>query len=509
MFLSAALVGPYLLAGQYAVLAYDRGDPGLLATACAWLAAWGFVPYFVVLGLLLLLFPDGHLASPRWRWVVLACLAALALATVGRMFAETPVDASRGAVRNPLGLAHWPNSLLLVGSWASFALGVPLGLVSLLQRLRRSTGTERAQLQWLVLGGVALLVCFGGSFFLPDAVADVVFGLTLLCVPLSVLVAIVRHGLFDVELVLSRAIVLALLTGAVLASYAAVVALVGVLTPDRRSAYVAVAVVALLAASGRDALQAGVDRLLYGERRDPYAVVDRIGRRLERATGPADAVEALVHELRSVLRLPYAGVLPEDARLRPVEDGAAAHDVEVLPLSASGRAVGVLRVGHRSRGEEFTAPERAALTDVARRLGALLEAGSLTHEVQLSRERLVTRARRSAAGCAATFTTASARRWRRWPCGWSRPGPDRHRSGPPPRRSPGSPTWPATRSPRYDAWSTACARPRSTSSAWSPRCASRPARCVRRRAGQVVATEPSSRSPRRSRWRRTGSRSRR
>ena len=293
-------------------------------------------------------------------------------------------------MRNPLGLAHWPNSLLLVGSWASFALGVPLGLVSLLQRLRRSTGTERAQLQWLVLGGVALLVCFGGSFFLPDAVADVVFGLTLLCVPLSVLVAIVRHGLFDVELVLSRAIVLALLTGAVLASYAAVVALVGVLTPDRRSAYVAVAVVALLAASGRDALQAGVDRLLYGERRDPYAVVDRIGRRLELATGPADAVEALVHELRSVLRLPYAGVLPEDARLRPVEDGAAAHDVEVLPLSASGRAVGVLRVGHRSRGEEFTAPERAALTDVARRLGALLEAGSLTHEVQLSRERLVT-----------------------------------------------------------------------------------------------------------------------
>ena len=90
-----------------------------------------------------------------------------------------------------------------------------------------------------------------------------------------------------------------------------------------------------------------------------------------------------------MLRLPYAGVVPEDARLRPVEDGAAAYDVEVLPLSASGRSVGVLRVGHRSRGEEFTVPERAALTDVGRRLGALLEAGSLTHEVQLSRERLV------------------------------------------------------------------------------------------------------------------------
>ena len=389
VFLSASLVGPYLLAGQYAVVAHDRGDPGLLATACAWLAAWGFVPYFVVLGLLLLLFPDGHVASRRWRWVVLACVGVLALATVGRMFADTAVDASRGGVRNPLGLALWPNYLLLAGSWGSFALGVPLGLLSLLQRLRRATGTERAQVQWLVLGGVGLLVCFAGSFLLPDGAEDVVFGLALLCVPLSVLVAMVRHGLFDVELVLSRAIVLALLTGAVLASYAAVVALVGVLTPDRRSAYVAVAVVALLAAGGRDALQRGVDRLLYGERRDPYAVVDRIGRRLELATGPADAVEALVSELRSVLRLPYAGVVPEDTRLRPVEDGTAAYDVEVLPLSASGRSVGVLRVGHRSRGEEFTAPERAALTDVARRLGALLEAGALTHDLQLSRERLV------------------------------------------------------------------------------------------------------------------------
>ncbi len=389
VFLSAGLVGPYLLAGQYAVLAFSRGDPGLLAQACAWLATWGFVPYFVVLGLLLLLFPDGHVASPRWRWVVLTCLGVLALATAGRMVADTAVDASRGAVRNPLGLAVWPNSLLLVGSWGSFFLGVPLGLASLLQRLRRSTGTERAQLQWLVLGGVGLLACFASSFLLTDPAEDVVFGLALLCIPLSVLVAMVRHGLFDVELVLSRAIVLALLTGAVLASYAGVVALVGVLTPDRRSAYVAVAVVALLAASGRDALQSGVDRLLYGERRDPYAVVDRIGRRLELATGPADAVEALVSELRSVLRLPYAGVVPEDARLRPVEDGAAAYDVEVLPLTASGRSVGVLRVGHRSRGEEFTAPERAALTDVGRRLGALLEAGSLTHEVQRSRERLV------------------------------------------------------------------------------------------------------------------------
>jgi hypothetical protein len=106
VFLSAALVGPYLLAGQYAVLAHAQGEPGLLAGACAWLATWGFVPYFVVIGLLLLLFPDGQPASPRWRWVVLACLAVLALATAGRMVADTPVDASAGTCATR---SAWPS----------------------------------------------------------------------------------------------------------------------------------------------------------------------------------------------------------------------------------------------------------------------------------------------------------------------------------------------------------------------------------------------------------------
>lgn len=385
VFLSAALAGPYVLAGQYAVVQYAEGDSGPLAQAAAWLAAWGFVPYFVVVGLLLLLFPDGRPASRRWAWVVRFVTVVLVLGTVGRMFAETVVDASRGDVENPLGLAFWPNVLLLVASWSAFAVGGPLGVVCLAQRLRRARGAERAQLQWLLLGGVGLVLCFGAAFVLPEGAEDWGLAAAMLCLPASVVVAVVRHGLFDVELVLSRAIVYALLTGAVLASYGAAVVLVGMLTPDRRSAYAVVAVVALLAATGRDVLQSGVDRLLYGERRDPYAVVDRIGRRLELATGPADALDALVVELRAALRLPYAAVLPTDPRLPAAEHGSAPYDVEALPL----RDLGVLRVGHRSRGEQFGPAERSALTDVARRAAALLEAGALTHDLELSRERLV------------------------------------------------------------------------------------------------------------------------
>ena len=111
--------------------------------------------------------PDGRPASPRWGVVVRVVVAALVVGTLARMLAE-PVDASRGAVTNPLGLAVWPNALLLAASWVCFAGGGPLGVVALGQRLRRATGVERAQLQWLLLGGVGLLSAFVGSFLLPD-----------------------------------------------------------------------------------------------------------------------------------------------------------------------------------------------------------------------------------------------------------------------------------------------------------------------------------------------------
>jgi signal transduction histidine kinase len=165
---------------------------------------------------------------------------------------------------------------------------------------------------------------------------------------------------------------------------------VGVDQAAQRTGLVAVVVLALLAAAARDRVQRGVDRLLFGYRKDPYAVVSRVGRRLDDASGPLDALGQLTVELRTALRLPSAEVIPDDPGLPPVESGRSVAGTVDVPVTVQGRHVATLRVGRRHNGERFRPDELSALTDVARHAGALVQAAALIAELQRSRETLVT-----------------------------------------------------------------------------------------------------------------------
>jgi len=151
-----------------------------------------------------------------------------------------------------------------------------------------------------------------------------------------------------------------------------------------------VVVLALLAATARDRVQRWVDRLLFGYRKDPYAVVSRVGRRLDHASGPLDALRQLTVELRTVLRLPSAEVIPDDRRLPPAGSGQSVAGTVDVPVTVQGEHVATLRVGRRHHGERFRPDEMSALTDVARHAGALVQAAALIAELQRSRETLVT-----------------------------------------------------------------------------------------------------------------------
>jgi hypothetical protein len=86
----SAVTGPYLLAGEYVVL---TGQPeGLLPSLAAWLSAWGFVPYFVIVALVPLYFPDGRLPSPRWRPFARVLWGTVLVGTLGAMFRAAPLD---------------------------------------------------------------------------------------------------------------------------------------------------------------------------------------------------------------------------------------------------------------------------------------------------------------------------------------------------------------------------------------------------------------------------------
>ncbi|WP_029433210.1 sensor histidine kinase [Blastococcus sp. URHD0036] len=394
LLLTTAVFGPYLLAGQFAQgPALEHGWSGPLAGAAIWLTAWGFTPYFVVLALVPLYFPTGVLPSPRWRpfaGVLTTVVAVTVLATMVRGHSDLT-----DALDNPLSVTstELPEYVLAAGSTVIFVLGAPAGVLALVLRMRRSRGVERTRLQWLVLGATTLVLSTLATLVLGSTpVTDAVFAVGFAAVPVSVGIAVLRLGLFDVGQVVGRAVVFTLLSALLLVAYAVVVALVGEFgAGERRIAVAAAAVAALGAAAGWERAQRGVDRLLYGERRDPLAVASRVGSSLDLAGGPVDALQALVDEVARALRLPRVAVVPADPRLGPVVSAGAPPemDVEVLPLTALGTGVGELRICHRSPGEHWRRTERAAFDDVARRAAVLVWAAGLVADLQVSRERIV------------------------------------------------------------------------------------------------------------------------
>lgn len=382
LMLVTALIGPYLLLSLYA--AWTDGA-GVLGGIAAWFSIWGFAPYFLVPPVLPHVFPDGRLLGPRWRPVLVAVVVVACVTTLARMLSHVTSDLAPG-VANPIGLegAPWLQHVTLGGSIALFFVGLPLAALSLALRMRRARDVERTQLQWLFLGALVLVVGVLVPFGRPGANWGMALGM--LSLPVAIAVAMLRHRLFDVELTLNRTLVFGLLTGTVVAVYAAVVYGIQAVAPGSRWGVALVAVTALLAAAGRGRVQELVDRLLFGHRHNPYAVVARVGRHVAAASQPVEALERLVDGLRSALRLPYAAFTGNGVS---VASGTPAHGSRVVPVEALGESVGELHVGLRTPGQRWTAKETAAIDEVAARAGTLAYAAALVADVARSRGRIV------------------------------------------------------------------------------------------------------------------------
>lgn len=388
--LSAGLVGVSALAHVWA-----SAEPGRLAwvPAAVWFASWTYVPYCLQGALLPLLFPDGRLPSARWRLHVRAVLAITSLLVLVAMF--KPDDDVEGLGRtNPLAVTWLPvphevwGAVQFVTSTALFVVATPIALVGMVLRTRRVSGRERAQLLWLLLGLAALPVWFVTAQVVPVLQHEAVFALAFACIPASLAIAVLRHSLLDIEVVVHRTVAYAVLTGVGLLLYVGLVALAGrFMTSDGAGPLLAALIVAA-AAAGRTRVQSWVDRRLFGSRRDPYAVVQSVGASTAAAAAPGEALQALASAVRDALRLPFVQVLDEDGEVA-AESGAPVAGTHVVPVVESGLQHGVLVVGRRSARERLRPEEVGALTDVAVRAGALLRARRLTADLLRSYEEVV------------------------------------------------------------------------------------------------------------------------
>src|SRR6478752_7519967 len=312
-FILQALAGNYALAGQGTGMDSLPGGQWA-AWACLWLPGPGLIAAVVAFPLY---FPDGNLPSPRWRpfaWLVAGFLVVVSLLPA---FGSPQVGFGPGqpVIENPAAIGFLRPADAVGGVvapllWLAFAV---VAVISLVLRYRRSRDVERRQIKWLVY---AVAVTVAG--FIADALVMAVSpGLAVITAPIrmslgvlivvAVLIAILRHGLFDIDVLINRSLVYGSLTACVVAGYILVVGALGALFQTRDDLAVSLIATGLIAAAFaplRDRLQRLVNQLLYGYRNDPYQALSLLGRRLEATATPETVLHAVVDTVAEALKLP-------------------------------------------------------------------------------------------------------------------------------------------------------------------------------------------------------------
>jgi len=289
---------------DYAFLGYATHtlveDPGSLpgGAAAGLLADVAWVPSLLGgTALLFLLFPHGRLPSRRWRPVVWLIGAVTLSYVAGTVLNADPLYYFP-AVENPLGIAA-ASGIVDAAGVAAIAL-ILTAVASLVVRFRRARGQERQQLKWLVYAAALLFISTPIQPLLEGSVvSDALFGFLISLLPIAVGIAILRHRLYDIDLVIRRTLVYGVLTATLAGAYLGSVLLVG-LAIGRSGFAVAVSTLAV-AGLFRPALtriQAAVDRRFYRRRYDAAQTLEAFGSRLRDELD----LETLAVDLRGVVR---------------------------------------------------------------------------------------------------------------------------------------------------------------------------------------------------------------
>ena len=369
--------------------------------------------------LAVILFPDGHPPSRRWRPVIAVNVGVV---VVGGLAAFS--NGGFMGLVDEAAISPFPDAVVRAGQAVSMiAFGLPLLLVaacaSLAVRWRRSHGEERQQLKVLLAAVAMVLIAAVAMPFIPVVgigASDVLTAIGLTGVPVAAAIAILRYRLWDFDLVLSRTVVVVVLAGLVTVVYAAVVVGFGRLlergTDDLLLQVVATSLVALAFAPVRSAATRLSHRLVYGRRATPFEVLSEVSERIGATVADRDLLDrtaellaaatgastATVWLVRGEL-FEAAGAWPA-ARERPApvpraalrEHPAAEVLAEVLD---GGDVVGALTLT-TPRAEGLTPTERHVLDDLAasaalalRRIALDADLAARVEELRASRRRLV------------------------------------------------------------------------------------------------------------------------
>ena len=397
----------------------------------AWVFNWTGAFGAFLLMILIFVFPNGRLPGPRWRWVAWLAVAGAVLSTVSSMVQVAPQQLSPRlpAVPNPIRAESLSAITSDTGpvSWLLIAALLGLVITSVVIRRRRATGDERVQLRWftyaalatiaLVLLGFAIEPFNGGAGGnISGAGFDLGIGVA---VPLTIGLAVMKYGLYDIDVFISRTLVYGSLAVFITAVYVGIAVGIGTLVgsggkPNLALSILATAIVAVGFQPVRERVQRIANRLVYGKRATPYEVLSEFSGRV----ADTYAADALLPRMAQVLRegtgAESATVwLRGTAELRPAAtypDGVGKHEslpmgdgslpvitdaTRMVEVRHQGELLGALSVSKR-RGEPLTPIEQKLVDDLAHQAGLVLKNVGLSADLQArldelraSRQRLV------------------------------------------------------------------------------------------------------------------------
>jgi hypothetical protein len=311
-------IGLNSFAGDYAEFWLASGfGPDSLGETAAWLSSWLWILLvYVPMSFLLLLFPDGRLPSRRWRPVAWGVALGTAGGVVGYALRAGPlVDfphiANPYGVDGPVvGMVGVTGSIVAAGSMVASA-------VSLIIRLRRAGSVERQQIKWLAYGGAVMvgILGAGGLITLWSVPASiVVMSVSLLGLPVFTGIAIVRHRLYDIDLLINRTLVYGALTAMLVLVYLGGVVLLQYLFRTLAGEESQLAIVASTLAIAalfeplRRRVQVFIDRRFYRRKYDARKTLEAFSTKLRDETDLDALNDDLVGVVRDTMQPAYASL---------------------------------------------------------------------------------------------------------------------------------------------------------------------------------------------------------
>jgi signal transduction histidine kinase len=397
------------------------------------LAAWvnEYSYYAIILvPLLFLLFPDGKVPSPRWRWALIGLLGAPIITFLSYVLRPETYNNLRDfgiAYENPFGVPAFEKvaGVLIEVSAIVILISAFSTVFAVRQRFKRSRGEERQQMRWLAAVAatagilfVAMWVVMIGGSSLPTTSFPVFPAIQLLLVlvvafgiPAAYLVAILKYGLYDLDMIISKTLLYGSLAVFITVVYVVVVVgvggLVGASSDNLALSIGATAIIAIAFQTARERLQKVANRIIYGKRATPYEVLASFSGLVAHSLSVDEVLPEIAEVVGTGVGAEAAVVLVSlpDGTERTERWGAASEGdaTTIIPVSYQDRQIGSISV-EKSANDPLTPSEASLLEDLASHAGLAMHNVRLTEELgakvaelavqseqlRVSRQRLVT-----------------------------------------------------------------------------------------------------------------------